>query len=86
MINVHAPSYDQLLARSWRPSSEEEWITVKPHSYWDVADAGLAADGRSVGRMRVKLKFATPLGNTGRIYKTYPPWGHPPIPSGKGFR
>ena len=41
MINVRAPSYDQLSARSWWPASEKEWLMARPYIFWDIAYVGL---------------------------------------------
>ena len=41
MLNIHSRDYGQISARSWRPTSELEWETAKPYSYWDSTIVGL---------------------------------------------
>ena len=67
LINVRAPSYDQLLDGTWRPATEEEWLMAKPYSYWDIADVGLVTGAWSGFPKLPDAKLQPhllPIGNT----------------------
>ena len=43
LFNIRSKEYGQIFARRWLPSSELEWKTAKPYSYWDSSIVGLTS-------------------------------------------
>ena len=96
MLNIHSKDYGQISARSWRPSSELEWKTAKPYSYWDSTIAGLTSSSWSsfpkagvealipaqleLGRTEVLINFPSFISHPGAAKCHLVAGGRPPPP------
>ena len=96
LLNIHSKDYGQISARSWWPTSELEWETAKPYSYWDSTIVGLQTSSWSnfpkagggalipaqleLGRAEVLINFPSITSHRASIKRYLATGGSPPPP------